>query len=264
MPPLLPDFYDCPREIIPCCPAAIGPPGVPRLPSIPDLYRRHHHFADWSDGSLFAIRRIGLPGMEDWTDELWEYRDGHEPRRIAAGQGLDFRVSPDGKRIAVVMSDSGSNVADLARILDRQGAVLSERRAATYARESFSPLAMGDSIAYLGADIDEDLYRWSLGADSLVPIERPEEALDDRLILADRDILVASDYPLMADAEEVDAFRKTRTPVVLRAFDLRDGRKVELARAVARVFHPVLGENGTIEIDTDNPDSTTNLPPPWR
>jgi hypothetical protein len=230
--------------------------------AVPDLYRRHYHFAEWSHGSLFAIRRIGDTNTETWTDELWEYPEGRAPRRIASGRGLDFRVSPDGRRILVVAADSTSDTAELARILDRTGKVLASRSTAEYDRETFEPLDMGDSIAYLGADVDQDLHRWSLAADSLVPVALPEEAIEDRLVLADRDVLVASDHPLMADADEAEVFRKARTPVVLRAFHLRDGRQVELARAVARQFHPVLGENDSLEIDTDTPDSTTNLPPP--
>lgn len=231
---------------------------------VPDLYREHNHFAEWSHGSLFAIRRIGDYRTEDWTDELWEYRDGHEPRRIATGQGVDFRVSPDGRRILLVVTDSAADAPYRAQILDRTGKVLATRSTADYGREVFVPLDMGDSVAYLGADIDEDPYRWSLAADSLEPVELPEEAINDRLFLADRDLLVASDYPVMGDADEVEAFRKARTPVVLRAFHLRDGRRTELARAVAREFHPVPGENDSIEVDTDTPDSTMTLPPPWR
>lgn len=231
---------------------------------VPDLYRQHYHFAEWSHGSLFAIRRFGSTETDAWTDELWEYRDGRDPRRIASGQGLDFRVSPNGERILLVESESGSATTYQAHILDRRGKVLATRRATDYGRENFSPLDMGDSIAYLGADIDNDLYRWSLRSDSLVPVARPAEAIDDRLVLADRDILIASDYPPMADAEELDAFRKGGTPVVLRAFQLRDGRKLELARATGRSFHPVLGKNDSIEIEASTPDSTTSIAAPWR
>jgi len=231
--------------------------------AIPDLFREHFHFAEWSHGSLFAIRRIGDTDTETWTDELWEYRDGHDPRRLASGRGLDFRISPDGQGIAVEVADSANPGSDLVRILDRRGAVRSTRRATAYGRESFTLLAMGDSVAYLGADIDQDLYRWSLGSDSLVAVARPDQALDDLLILPDRDVLVASDLPPIADADEMETFRKAGTPVVLRAFHLRDGKSKELARKAGSGFRPHPGENDSIEFEASTPDSTEVLPPPW-
>ncbi len=232
---------------------------------VPDLFREHHHFAEWSHGSLFAIRRIGSTDGDAWTDELWEYRDGQDPRRVAAGKGLDFRVSPNGQRIAVVFSAPESSTSDVAQVLDRNGKMLAQKRAGDFGQEAFDVVDLGDSLLYLGAGIDQDLFRWSLASDSLVPvaIANPDVSVDDRLVVADRDLLVASDLPRIHDVEGQEEFIKARTPVVLRAFHLRDGRELELARAVGRGFHPVLVENDSIEIDTSTPDSTVCIAPPW-
>ena len=77
------------------------------------------------------------------------------------------------------------------------------------------------------------------------------------------DVLVASDLPPIGDADEMEAFQKAGTPVLLRAFHLRDGRTKELARRAGKGFHPKAGENDSIEVESGSDDSTDVLPPPW-
>jgi len=208
---------------------------------VTDLYRQHAHFADWADGSLFVVTRHGTVESGAWNDGLWEYRDGKEPRRLASGKGIDFRTSPDGKRLVVTLADS-TGAGDWLRIQDRSGKVLKEKDLVALGWESIDALWMGDSVLY--AEVSGELHRWDLRTDSLVPVTLPKGAsLWDYAILPDRDLLVSSDVQRDAD----DAKGK---PVVLTAFGLRSGKGVAVEHAVGHTFRPRFQEKDSLEYDS--------------
>jgi len=71
--------------------------------TVPDVYREHYHNAEYHNGHLYVIRRLGYDGYpdEDWTDELWRYDSQGRGTRLYSEQGLDFRVAPSEAYIAV-------------------------------------------------------------------------------------------------------------------------------------------------------------------
>ncbi len=73
------------------------------LTKVTDFYFDHYHSKEFVNNSLFVIRRTGdTVKWTKWSDELWKY-DLSTPngKKIFDVQGLDFRVSSDGKYVAV-------------------------------------------------------------------------------------------------------------------------------------------------------------------
>jgi len=72
--------------------------------TLSDVHISHYHNSEYHNKSLYVIRRIGYDGYPDdeWTDELWRYdtRDKSETKLYSA-QGLDFRLTPDEKYVAL-------------------------------------------------------------------------------------------------------------------------------------------------------------------
>lgn len=70
---------------------------------ITDAYLEHYHSKELLKGNLYIIRRIGYDGYSDenWMDELWKYSSNGSSTKLYSAKGLDFRVSSDGKYIAI-------------------------------------------------------------------------------------------------------------------------------------------------------------------
>lgn len=100
-----------------------------QMDSISFIHWNHSHPAEFVDGKLFVIRRFEGP---DWTDELWKYSDGGGQRLFSA-RGINFRVSQDGRQIAVLYPIDRNGVIDALVFIDQDGSALR-----TFQRGDFS------------------------------------------------------------------------------------------------------------------------------
>jgi hypothetical protein len=76
--------------------------------TLAEVYRDHYHAAEFVDGNLYVIKRIGLnkaypSDSINWTDELWRFATDGKGQKLHAAQGLDFRVSAEEDLIAVLL-----------------------------------------------------------------------------------------------------------------------------------------------------------------
>ena len=74
--------------------------------AISDLFKGHYHLAEFHNGNLYTIRRTGGPDgyikfPGSWTDALWKFDGSGNGKKIYSVRGLDFRVSPDERTIAI-------------------------------------------------------------------------------------------------------------------------------------------------------------------
>src|SRR5512140_1169751 len=49
---------------------------------VADVYSDHYHPAEFHNGNVYVIRRIGDTSSSTWTDELWKYDSAKRGSRI--------------------------------------------------------------------------------------------------------------------------------------------------------------------------------------
>ena len=250
--------------------------------SVPDVNVTHYHNVEYHDGRLYVLKRLGYDGYpdEDWTDELWRYdRDG-QGDLLYRLQGLDFRVSPDERWIAV--RDHERALV----ILDGQGQVTAER----------------DVLELAGDRMARDFYRtldpspfyrpagWSADGEHLWLEFHPGVQLIGFLRLSAGDWhvehydvsglgagfesalepttgrLAYSDMPAILDEFSHEEFVASRRPVTLYVLDLETGQSDVVAVSEARRFLPRWLDEETLDYydpaDTsDDPARITTVVP---
>lgn len=250
--------------------------------SVPDVNVTHYHNVEYHGGRLYVLKRLGYDGYpdEDWTDELWRYdRDG-QGDLLYRLQGLDFRVSPDERWIAV--RDHERALV----ILDGQGHVTAER----------------DVLELAGDRMARDFYRtldpspfyrpagWSADGEHLWLEFHPGVQLIGFLRLSAGDWhvehydvsglgagfesalepttgrLAYSDMPAILDEFSHEEFVASRRPVTLYVLDLETGQSDVVAVSEARRFLPRWLDEETLDYydpaDTsDDPARITTVVP---
>lgn len=104
--------------------------------AISDLFKGHYHLAEFHNGNLYTIRRTGGPDgyikfPGSWTDALWKFDGSGNGKKIYSVRGLDFRVSPDERTIAINI------IWDTLLILDSNGHIKNILTNSTYGINGF-------------------------------------------------------------------------------------------------------------------------------
>ena len=228
--------------------------------TVADVYREHYHNAEFHNGHLYVIRRLGHDGYpdEDWTDELWRYDAQGQGVSVYAQQGLDFRVAPDEALIAIRQG------TDAIRFLDATGSPQHEFSLAELSRQD--PLrppptaALGllewssDSRAFWGVVARgpgaEEFFRIEPAAGQVTIHDVSALPIHSEYDLnADTAQVAYSDYPAIFDVESARALEEKKRPVTLFVHDLATGSTQTLATATAQRLRPRWIDDAGVEYD---------------
>jgi hypothetical protein len=213
---------------------------------------RRWHPAEYRNGHLYAIRRIGNPRspVQAWTDELWRYR-GQEPRtRLFAGKGLSFRVAPNESVIVVRGGDEPGR--GLVTLLSAEGSVIRAFGAPDLHLDDIGDLWATNRYVFVsnggpGAGFDR-LARISTRDWTSTLHEFRELGIDaDGDFDAERQLVIGSDHPFFYDAEDHDDWMKDKPVVTLRVYDLMTRSSTTIATSVAKRFEPRWVRDGVFE-----------------
>lgn len=223
--------------------------------TLSEIYRHHYHPAEYHDGNLYIIRRTGgeegFEDIPDWTDELWKYSSDKQGTKLSSSRGLDFRVSDDGRLIAVVGSESDDtqNVV----IIDNQGGELVKFAASELEADYIDPLVWGKNsfwlvekalpvpIAFISIDKKSfEASKFSVNVDDM----GIEYALNP-----DTQKLAYSDYPPLFDVDSAEEFRQSSKKVTLFVYDLSTDEKKIIDTSIVKEFNPKWIDDKTLEYD---------------
>lgn len=232
-----------------------------KLRTVSNAYLRHYHAADYKNGSLYVINRIGYISERDyrdnWTDELWRYTgSGDRGTKLFAARNLDFRVRDDGGMIAVLAPVTPGKHQRSLHLLGRDGKVLKAWSPKQLNCAGFDFLKWG----WVGSDLWlKDQEAFDIYGFVRVDSRSMSTAKYDvtRLSLADQDFdlntsslrLAYSDYPVTFDIDSYRQIQQRKTPVKLYVHGLQTKRSRIIASSVAKVFRPKWVSSSVLEYD---------------
>jgi len=228
--------------------------------TLADVYSQHYHNSEYHHGNLYIIRRTGDVNSADgnWSDELWKYNSQKKGTKMYSSKGIDFRVAPDEKYIAV--SDKKLNM------IDQDGKV---RR--TY---TLNDLSLDDN-----QDLQTGLLKWSDDSRQFwgdlflaaypqvfykISIDSWKVAKHDVSKLgfsSDYDLngnngkVVYSGYSAMFDIQSAQEYQQGETEVNLVVYDLKTKVKKQVATSVAKAFKPKWITDDTVEYSDPGSDN---------
>ncbi|MCG2720924.1 MAG: hypothetical protein L6290_02755 [Thermodesulfovibrionales bacterium] len=230
--------------------------------TLPDVEVQHYHPAEFHNGSIYVIRRIH-PFSEfpnQWRDELWKYTSMKKGDEIYSSQGMDFRVSPGERDIALVSdtvlyfinASDGSNItlfypSTLSNVhrKDRQIQPIAWTAGGTF---FWGSLYRTVNILTFFRVIAETWEVDSYNVDSL-KINSSDYALNPS-----SGMLVYSDFPAIFDVDTYQHVRKSKMRVHLYLYDLKSGESKLLATTYSKDFEPKWLSSRTIEVNNPEGD----------
>lgn len=208
----------------------------------------HHHVFEVRGNEIFWLRRKGNYEKDpDWTDELVTQRvensSGKPPVRLASGQGLDFRVSPDAKSV-VLLQDKGIFLLD--RKTGKQSLLLPPGEDEP---DTILEWTENSRRFFLGRGSVggwQMLGYWEDGKLTWLP--HAGSQIDDMDIHYERLWKASSDAPNCHDEGCEKDFKKSRPTKhpVLFITNIRTGDRIEVDRARANFFQPRFGVSGDL------------------
>jgi hypothetical protein len=232
------------------------------------VYREHYHNAEYNNGSLFIILRIGYDGYpdEDWADELWKYSETGEGVKVYSSQGIDFRVSPDGNVIALDIQD------DLI-FIDPNGIMLQgvpfpnlfpEAEFDNLSLEKWSDdgstfwvcTKAGPSPLFF-ANVDAGTWGATTYTIQHLPIG------DEYDLNPNTGKLVFSDHPVFFEVYGAEEFSESGTPVKLFWYVFATQEQIEIAVSAAKHFAPIWLDDVTIEYTNPEGEDRVTYTLPW-
>lgn len=219
----------------------------------------HYHAAEYNNGCVYVLRRIGWRGYQaedpNYRDELWRYDKNGHGRKLWSGRGIDFRVSPDSKFIAVKSSTQSKDYPSDLYLLDFNGKL----------RKKFAPEGLVKGEFYF--ERWDGRYLWLKDQDaidiySFIRIDSQTLRLAKYAIppnfLANMDynlntsklVLAYSDYPVILESDGANDYEKSGSQVHLYAYDLRTKQKRLISKCITDLFNPKWIGASTLEFDS--------------
>lgn len=230
--------------------------------TLPDVEAQHYHPAEFHKGSVYVIRRkypfSGFP--DQWKDELWKYTSMKQGDCIYSSKGMDFRVSPQERNIALVSDTTlyfidatdGSPITHfypsaLSNVHreDLQIQPLTWTTGGTFFWGSlYRTVNIFTFFRIIAETWEVDFYN----VDSL------EINSSDYALNPESGMLVYSDFPAIFDADTYQQVKKSKMQVHLYIYDLESGESKLLATTYSKEFNPEWLSSRTIEINNPEGD----------
>lgn len=217
------------------------------------LYRGHYHPIEYSDGDIYVIKRIGNPSNQsNWTDELWKIHFDGTESRIFISAGLDFRVAPNKKNIAIQTLSQDSNHL---LMINEKGDTLKDFSLSDLAIDSTArSIEMfgwsSDSLTFWG-DVffaeKENVYQISSDSWNVKKFEFLGLHTHDLAMNADLGSLVYSDYPAFVDASEAQQYELSGEKTHLFLINFHSGIVTTIDTGITKMFQPKWLSNNTIQ-----------------
>ena len=230
--------------------------------TLPDVEVQHYHPAEFHKGSIYVIRRMH-PFSEfpnQWKDELWKYTSMKKGDCIYSSRGMDFRVSPQERNIALV-SDTMLyiiNATDGSAITQFCPSTLSSVHRKDL---QIQPLAWTTGGTFFWGSLHKTVniltfFRiitetWEV---DFYNVDSLDITSSDYALNPTNDMLVYSNFPAIFDADTYQHVKRSKIRIQLYIYDLSSGERKVLATTYSKEFKPQWLSSRTIEINNPEGD----------
>jgi hypothetical protein len=225
--------------------------------TITDVYSKHYHSSEYYNGNLYIIRRIGYDGYPDetWSDELWRYNSQKTGTKLYSSKGIDFRVAPTEKYIAVR--------DEKLSIIDQNGDILQTYTLPSLGFDSSRDLAIGLSKwSSDGSEFWGDLFFtaypqvfYKINTDSWSVDKYDISSLGlsgDHDLNGDSGKIAYSNYPALFDVDSSEEYKKSGAKVNLIVYNLKTKQQQQIATSITKSFAPKWIDENTLEYNDPN------------
>lgn len=236
--------------------------------TLSDIYRGHYHNAEYHNGNLYIIHRIGgdsgYQTNPNWTDELWRYDQQKKGVKLFSNRGLDFRVSEDEKFIAVIGSGDNNVTGENLTFIKTDGTVLKIFSPNQLGLENIRPIKWATSNFWVSGG-------YGPGIENIVKIEAINlqttkfdvSSLSITIRIGEFDLnptkekITFSNYPAIFDVDSRQEYEQSGAKVDLVVYDLKTKVQQQIATSITKKFEPKWIDENTLEYN--NPNDTGRL-----
>ena len=206
------------------------------------VYDRHYHYMEVHDEKIYVIYRRENPNdQSDWADALWCFSPIETPNKIIEGKGIDFRVSPNNKHIAVNVNFNNS-----IGIFDSEGKLEKEFTEEDYNIREYCNIDLGqwndtEDILWLESKqtyVTDTFIR--INTNTWETNSYPNEYVytNDRALNPNTGWIVYSDYPVFLDTIGSTQYKESGKETTLFLYDIKTQVRLTIDSEVTNLFSP--------------------------
>lgn len=202
----------------------------------------HYHYTEVHDEKIYVTyRRENPDDPNDWSDALWCFSPIETPIKIVEGKGIDFRVSPNNKHIAVNVNFNNS-----ISIFDFEGNLEKEFTKEDYNIREYCNIDLGqwndtENILWLESKetyVTDTFIRINTNnwASEIYPNEYVYT--NDRALNPNTGWIVYSDYPVFLDTIGSTQYKESGKITTLFLYNIQTQERTTIDSEVTNLFSP--------------------------
>lgn len=207
-----------------------------------NVHDKHYHYMEVHNEKIYVIyRRENPDDQNDWAGELWCFSPIEPPNKIVEGKGIDFRVSPNNKHIAVNVNFN-NNIS----IFNSEGNLEKEFTEEDYNIREHCHIDLGE-----WNDVEDVLWlesKENYVTDTFIHIDTntwetnsyPNEYVytDDRALNPNTGWIAYSDYPVFLDTIGSTQYKESGKETTLFLYNIETQVRLTIDSEVTNLFSP--------------------------
>ena len=207
-----------------------------------NVHDKHYHYMEIHDEKIYVIyRRENPDDQSDWADALWCFSPIETPNKIIEGKGIDFRVSPNNKHIAVNVNFNNS-----ISIFDSEGNLEKEFTEEDYNIREYCNINLGqwndtENILWLESKhtyVTDNFIRINTNNWESESYPNKYVYTDDRALNPNTGWIVYSDYPVFLDTIGSTQYKESGKETTLFLYSIETQERLTVDSEVTNLFSP--------------------------
>jgi hypothetical protein len=207
-----------------------------------NVHDKHYHYMEVHDEKIYVIyRRENPDDQSDWADALWCFSPIETPNKIIEGKGIDFRVSPNNKHIAVNVNFNNS-----ISIFDSEGNLEKEFTEEDYNIRESCNINLGqwndtENILWLESKhtyVTDTFIRININTWETNSYPNEYVFTDDLALNPNTGWIVYSDYPVFLDIIGSTQYKESGKLTTLFLYNVETQERLTIDSQVTNLFSP--------------------------